>query len=275
MPPTKQHSNYTLVRSLARGLDVLRALNHCSEGRATSAELAKMTGVHRTTVRRLLETLASQGYVWRSDSDDSFQLALKVRDLSEGFTDTAWISTVASPVMGALLPKVVWPSDLSLPNGEAMQVRESTHRFSSLSFHRVMVGKRLPILLTAAGRAYLGYCTDAEREQILRLLRVGDDEQARLAADPVYIRNLLARVRADGYGTNDGEWNHNEEKGKIGAVAVPIIQDGHAVACLSVIYLCRAVSLSDAVVRYTPALREAVAQIETSFAAYRLEANAL
>ncbi len=92
----------------------------------------------------------------------------------------------------------------------------------------------------AAGRAYLGYCTDAEREQILQLLRVGDDEQARLAADPVYLRNLLARVRADGYGTNDGESNHNEEKGKIGAVAVPIIQGGHAVACLSVIYLCRA-----------------------------------
>lgn len=261
MSQSEQHSNYTLVRSLTRGLEVLRALNRCEKGRATSGELAKMTGVHRTTVRRLLETLASQGFVRRSESDDSFQLALKVRDLSEGFTDTEWISTIASPVMGALLPKVVWPSDLSLPNGEAMLVRESTHRFSSLSFHRVMVGRRLPMLLTAAGRAYLGHCADEEREQILRLLRAGDDEQSRLASDQVYIRNLLARVRADGFGTNQGEWNHDEEKGKIGAVAVPIMQHGHAVGCLSVIYLLRAVSMDDAIAQYVPALRDAVGRI--------------
>ncbi len=258
----EHHSPYPMVRGLARGLQVLSALNLCVKGRASSGELAKMTGLHRTTVRRLLETLASRGYVWRSDSDDSFQLALKVRELSEGFTDTEWISTVASPVMGALLPKVVWPSDLSLPSGEVMMVRETTHRFSPLSFHRVMVGRRLPMLLTAAGRAYIGHCAEEEREQILKLLRAGDDEQARLASDSIYVRNLLARVQADGYGTNDGEWNHDQEKSKIGAVALPILQQGHAVACLSVIYLRRAVKREDAIAQYVPALREAVGQIE-------------
>src|SRR5690554_5229009 len=80
---TSLHSTYPLLRGLAPGLHVLSALNLCVEGRASSGELAKMTGLHRTTVRRLLETLSSQGYVWRSDSDDSFQLALKVRELSE------------------------------------------------------------------------------------------------------------------------------------------------------------------------------------------------
>ncbi|WP_397475038.1 DNA-binding transcriptional regulator [Pusillimonas sp.] len=259
---TSLHSSYPLVRGLARGLHVLSALNLCVEGRASSGELAKMTGLHRTTVRRLLETLSSQGYVWRSDSDDSFQLALKVRELSEGFTDMEWISTIASPVMGALLPKVVWPSDLSLPTGEMMQVRETTHRFSPLSFHRVMVGRRLPMLLTAAGRAYFGYCSDERREQILKLLHAGNDEQSRLAADSSYIRNLLARVRTDGYGTNEGEWNHDLEKGKIGAIAVPILQQGHAVACLSVIYLLKAVRMDDAVAEYLPALRDAAAKIE-------------
>lgn len=257
-------TSYPLVRGLARGLQILAALNSCANGRATSGQLAKMTGLHRTTVRRLLETLSSQGYVWRSDSDDSFQLALKVRELSDGFTDTEWISTVASPVMGALLQKVVWPSDLSLPTGEMMQVRESTHRFSPLSFHRVMVGRRLPMLITAAGRAFFAFCSDERREQILKILRAGSDEQARLAADPAYIRNLLAKVRADGYGVNAGEWNHDLEKGKIGAIAVPILQDGHAVACLSVIYLLKAVRMEDAVTLYLPALREATAKIESA-----------
>src|SRR5690606_8033899 len=125
MQTPKRHASYPTVRGLTRGLEVLRALNLCVKGRASSGELAEMTGLHRTTVRRLLETLVLQGYVRRSESDDRFQLALKVRELSEGFTDTEWISAVASPVMGALLPKVIWPSDLSLPSGEAMQVRET------------------------------------------------------------------------------------------------------------------------------------------------------
>ena len=46
----------------------------------------------------------------------------------------------------------MWLSDLMTPDGDAMVVRETTHRFIPLSFHRSMVGRRLPMLLTAAGR---------------------------------------------------------------------------------------------------------------------------
>lgn len=48
---------YKDVRSLARGLDVLKALNRAPGGRASTTDLAKACGVHRTTVKRLLETL--------------------------------------------------------------------------------------------------------------------------------------------------------------------------------------------------------------------------
>ncbi len=150
MPAADQNPSYKTVRGLTRGLGLLRALNIVPNGRATSNQLSQITGLHRTTVRRLLETLIDDGFVRRSESDDSYRLALKVRELSEGFTDSEWISTIAAPVMGELLQKVVWPSDLSTPDGEAMQVRETTHRFSPLSFHRSMVGRRLPMLLTAA-----------------------------------------------------------------------------------------------------------------------------
>lgn len=39
--------------------------------------------------------------------------------------------------------------------------------FSRLSFQRSMVGRRLPVLQTAIGMAYLAFCGEAEREQIL------------------------------------------------------------------------------------------------------------
>lgn len=253
-------TTYTNVRGLARGLQVLRALNAMEDGHATSQQLADLTGLHRTTVRRLLETLMEEGFVRRSTSDDSFRLTLAVRSLSEGFTDTERIATVAPPIMGQLLQRVAWPSDLTTPDGDAMIIRETTHRFSRLSFHRAMVGRRLPMLLTAAGRAYFAMCPDEEREDILELLRsgAGGDEQQAFARNDALVRKLIRRVRNDGFGSNHGDWT---AQAKIGAVAVAISADERVIASLNVIFLSRAVRLEDAVRRYVPELQKAALDI--------------
>jgi hypothetical protein len=105
-----------------------------------------------------------------------------VRELSEGFTDDEWISAVATPVLGELLRTVVWPSDLTTVDGTAMIIRETTHRFSRLSFHRAMVGRRMPLLYSASGRAYLAFCPEEERAQLLQLLIAAHDENPDLHA---------------------------------------------------------------------------------------------
>lgn len=253
-------TTYTNVRGLARGLQVLRTLNAMENGRATSQQIADLTGLHRTTVRRLLETLMEEGFVRRSTSDDSFRLTLAVRSLSEGFTDTERIATVAPPIMGQLLQRVAWPSDLTTPDGDAMIIRETTHRFSRLSFHRAMVGRRLPMLLTAAGRAYFAMCPDEEREDILELLRsgAGGEEQQAFARNDALVRKLIRRVRDDGFGSNHGDWT---AQAKIGAVAVSISADERVIASLNVVFLSRAVSLADATRRYVPELQKAASDI--------------
>ncbi|MGF6963924.1 IclR family mhp operon transcriptional activator [Paraburkholderia sp. WC7.3g] len=253
-------ATYTNVRGLARGLQVLRALNAMESGRATSQQISDAIGLHRTTVRRLLETLVEEGFVRRSASDDSFRLTLSVRSLSEGFTDDERIATVAPPIMGRMLQRVAWPSDLTTPDGDAMIIRETTHRFSQLSFHRSMVGRRLPILLTAAGRAYFAMCPDGEREDILDLLRsgAGGDEQKALASSDALVRNLIRRVRADGFGSNHGDW---AAQSRIGAVAVAIVSRERVLASLNVVFLSRAVTLVEATRRYVPELQLAAGEM--------------
>ena len=251
-------ADYGSVRSLARGLELLRVLNRHEKGRASLAQLAAGTGLHRTTVRRLLETLIGEGYVKRSESDDRYVLTLKVRALSEGFKHEERISAVSGPVLAQLLHQVRWPSDLCTPDGGTMLIRESTHRFSSLSFNRAMVGERLPILLTAAGRAYFCYCEDEEREALLVLLR-RDPVQAVLANDDRFIANLLEQTRGRGYSSNEGDWSAER---KIGAIAVPVFEGGRVIASINVIYLSRAVSHAEAAARYLPALVDAARQLE-------------
>ena len=166
-----EQTEYKTVRGLTRGLMLLNMLNKL-DGGASVGLLAELSGLHRTTVRRLLETLQEEGYVRRSPSDDSFRLTIKVRQLSEGFRDEQWISALAAPLLGDLLREVVWPTDVSTLDVDAMVVRETTHRFSRLSFHRAMVGRRLPLLKTASGLTWLAFCPEQERKELIEMLKI-------------------------------------------------------------------------------------------------------
>jgi IclR family mhp operon transcriptional activator len=251
-------TDYKTVRGLTRGLQLLNTLNRL-DGGASAARLAELTGLHRTTVRRLLETLQDEGYVRRSDSDDSFRLNLKVRELSEGFRDEQWISALAAPLLAELLQEVVWPTDLCTLDVDAMVVRETTHRFSRLSFHRSMVGRRLPMLLTATGLAYLAFCPDTERERIIELLASREDEESRLARAPEALDNLLRKTRHRGYGENFMTWNKEE---KIASIAVPVRGQQQLLGCLNLVYVAKAMTIEQAVARYLPALQRTARRIE-------------
>ena len=255
------HARYPHVQSLSRGLALLHAINRSANGWASIADLSASTGLHRTTVRRLLETLQSEGYVRRSASDDSYRLNLKVRQLSDGFTDDEWISEVANPVLGELLQTLVWPSDLSTIDGDCMLVRETTHRFSPLSFHRAMIRQRMPLLFTSAGRAYLAWCSEEERGQILQLLAAGHDEQASFARQPALVTQMLDKVRRQGYATNDGEWG---EQSKITAIAMPVRHRNKVLASINIVFLKKAMNITEGASRMLPHLQFAVNAIEKS-----------
>lgn len=255
-------TEYKTVRGLTRGLLLLNTLNRLDGGASTS-KLAQLTGLHRTTVRRLLETLQGEGYVRCSDSDDSYRLSLKVRELSEGFRDEQWISACAAPLLAELLQEVVWPTDLCTLDVDAMVVRETTHRFSRLSFHRSMVGRRLPMLLTATGLAYMAFCPDAEREQIIALLASRDDEEGSLARNRSALDNLLLRTQHRGYGENFMAWNCEE---KIASIAIPVRAEQRLLGCLNLVYIAKAMTIEQAAARYLPALRRTAESIEQASA---------
>ncbi|BBH46100.1 DNA-binding transcriptional regulator [Pseudomonas sp. KU43P] len=251
-------SDYKTVRGLSRGLALLNALNRL-DGGASPSLLAEITGLHRTTVRRLLETLQDEGYVRRSESDDSFRLALKVRELSEGFRDEQWVSATAAPLLADLLQEVVWPTDICTLDVDAMVVRETTHRFSRLSFQRSMIGRRLPLLQTATGLTYLAFCGDAEREQIIALLAKREGAEFQLARNVPQLENVLRRVRHLGYGENFMAWNTEE---KIASIAVPVIAEQRLLGCLNLVYVAKAMSIEQAAHRYLGALQKTARLIQ-------------
>ncbi|MDO4723308.1 MAG: DNA-binding transcriptional regulator [Comamonadaceae bacterium] len=258
-----ERSAYKPIESLRRGLAILQSLNQAPTGRASISTISRATGLHRTTVRRMLETLQAEGYVRRNQSNEHYSLNRKVRLLSDGFTDGDWVCEVAGKALDRLQQKAIWPSDFCVLEGGHMVVRESTHHSSPLSLHRAVLDQRMPVLFTAVGRAYLSACPDTERQEILRLLRQGHDEQARLARNARLVDALLQKTRSQGFGANDGDWRHQDQ---VRALALPVRAGARVLGCINVIFFKRAMRIEDAVPRLLPLLQEAVHDIEHALA---------
>jgi IclR family mhp operon transcriptional activator len=248
-------ADYTQVRALLRGLDVLRALNRHNGG--TVLDLVAETGLPRATVYRLLETLATGGYIAKDPTDNRYRLTFQVRTLADGFNDEAWVTYVATPLIEALYLDIVWPTAVATLAGTSMVVRHSTDQKSPLAMERSPVGYRVPILTTAVGLAYLAHCGRRELGAILDTLARSDAPADALARNPTAVERVLAEIRTRGYATRFRGANP-----KTSSIAVPILRQGRALASINITWIDSALTLSDVVQRYLPALRRTARAIE-------------
>lgn len=249
---------YKEVRGLARGLGLLQALNQSPGGLDTTSALARRCGLDRTTAKRLLETLRAEGYVRPGERDGQYALTFVVKRLSEGYEDEAWITQVAAAQMQAAVPELVWPCDLATVDAGFMVVRESTHRWSALSQHRAMIGQRMPLFVTAIGRAYLAACGAAEREALLELLAQRGDWIGELARDRPAVERLVADTQARGHAVNEGEWVREAD---FGAVAVPLRSGRRLLGAMNLVFPKSAVRRQDLAQRFVPALQRLATSI--------------
>src|SRR5262249_58388685 len=112
----------------------------------------------------------------------------------------AGLGEVGSPFLEDLCEQVMWPSVLSVPRLDHMEVVETNSpraHFDELPAGPI--GFRANILRSASGRAYLAFCPDAEREAVLRRLRDRDVAGHELAHDVAAVRRMVTATRRRGY----------------------------------------------------------------------------
>ncbi len=249
------------IRALNRGLEVLTELNRLE--RAAINTLANAVGLPRTTTYRILETLRLGGYVERDAHDDCYRPTIMVRALSGGFDDEAMIAHIAKPHLASLCTTVVWPIAIATPSGSVMMIRETTDMQSPLALEQYGAGIRVPMLTSAAGRAYLAYCAPAQREALLELLGRSSLPEDRLVRNRAEVERILNETRTQGYGMAQRARRVSEET----TLAVPVRAKERVMATISVRYAATAVPLRTAVEQFLPKMREVVAKIEQEFIA--------
>lgn len=249
-PPT-----YKTVDGLERGLIVLRELNR--QRGASVNDLAKATSINRTTIYRIMETLIKLGYAQRSSSDGRFYTTSSSRELSDGFDDDAWVAQVGAPELAKLHKKIVWPCDILTLEGDSMVVRETTYRISPLSIYRSTIGSRWPMMASASGRAYLAFCGTQERAELVQLLRRTNKSKDVHIHSDAFLASIVNSTRKAGYGSSVREVNDN-----ISAISVPICRGTRVLACISVVFMSRAMSISECAAKFLPDLNQAARNME-------------
>ncbi|MGX5668007.1 DNA-binding transcriptional regulator [Rhizobium daejeonense] len=255
MLKASSHTGEGGVRALVRGLAVLRQINLLGEARP--GEIATALDLPRPTVYRLLQTLEEEGYVVFSSTNNRVRVTRLAASLGDGSATASVLCQAAGPLFSEYLPKIVWPLDLSVYESAAMVIQETTHGRSPLSVDKGMVGCRMPVLRTSAGRAYLAFISDEERRLIIEhIRRIGlPDDLSFLESTPLDV--FFEEIRRKGYATREaGEFRPNTS-----SIAVPVMLDGATIACVSIIWIRSALSIRDAIERYVQPMMEIAQKI--------------
>lgn len=253
-----------IIKSLERGLLVLQALQMQPD--SSLQELHVFTGISKPSLLRILHTLARSGLVTRRLADGRYRIGATLSHAPSRREHRDRIAEAAAPILERLCQRVSWPSDLMVPAGDHMEIRETTRARSPILLQQERIGLPVNWLQSAVGRAYLAYCPAKERQRIVDLLRGSTRPEDRLARDPTRLNAVLAEVRARGYGTRDathtgGYYGGPPHADGLFSIAVPLRDGSRVLGAINMLWLKTAFSIEVFATRYLADLQETAAEI--------------
>lgn len=234
VPPS---SSLKSITALGRGLDVLHAIERASA--VTLAELHRQTAIPKASLLRILKTLQEHGWVEKGAVDGMYTRAPAAGQAGDARLWRERLTSLAAQPWAALQSAVSWPTDLTVRDGRTMLVLDSHRPLVGLSINYRVTGFRPHMLASAAGRCYLSFCPDEERESLLAALERSPQEVDQASRQRSAIRRLVEQVRLRGYAVRDPHHAGADSQmmQRFSAMAVPVMGGGRIVACISCAWL--------------------------------------
>ena len=249
-PEASTDNNY--IAALARGLAVMRSFAG-QRNQLTMAEIAKLVGLPRATVRRCLITLTSLGYI--GSTGKYYRLTPQVLTLSQAYFSSNPLPRVAQPYIEQVSDAVGESCSVSVLTGdEVIYVARSTRKRAA-SIHRD-VGQNLPAYCTSMGRILLANLEEAELDSYFKRVTLKKFTHDTVV-DEATLRGLLDQVRRREFCLIDGELEHN-----LRAIAVPVRNAvGKVIAAAHISTEADRISKDKVRNEFLPVLRTAVSQM--------------
>ncbi len=211
-------------RSLERGIAVLRAFRPGSE-LLGNGDLAERTGLPRASVSRLTQTLTTAGYLEHDARRRAYRLGPPVLTLGHAMRSGSSVLRVATPPMTTLARRLRINVGLAVRDGDEMVYLESIRFNAKGSQRSVVSGHRVPIELTALGRAWLAVAPESDRATLIAQWRTKRRRRWRELEEE--ITNAATDVAVKGYCV--ASWQP-----QVVALATPIIAPHRPIHILNV-----------------------------------------
>lgn len=189
------------VAALSHGLAIL----HCfspERSNLTNGELARMTGMARSSVSRLTHTLVKLGYLDYDTSTGAYRLGLCVLTFQPAALAGTRIVESATPQMQELAERIHGRVLLTAYDSFGLTVIQAVCTNPDIPAPR-SVGSRYQIPRRAMGRAYIASCSCHEQEQIL--IHIADGDELRRDELQDELDQALRSYRGYGYCTSLSE----------------------------------------------------------------------
>lgn len=161
------------VTALARGLDVLRC--YCGTGGVLGpTEVAQKSGLPKSTVTRLIHTLTKLEYLTFVPESGKYRLGPSMLALNTATPEQLDIRQIARPLMQELASATGAQVALAVRDRLSILYLEIC-RGQSIVTLNLTIGSRIPLAVTAGGRAYLAGLPANERADLLEQIRNLDE----------------------------------------------------------------------------------------------------
>ena len=212
--------------AVAKAISVLQALRRIPDG-GSARQLATVVGMPRSTVQRILSTLADSGMVVQAADDQRYRIGPQALLIGLGYRQGLDLVSLARPQMVRVRDMLGETVGLSVRVGDSRVFIDEVQSRQQLRFASEL-GRQYPLWSGASGRILMLAVDDDEIEAVLA------DETHRESvfrtAGPDDRRRLLEQARTDGYAVASNETIEN-----VSSLAVPVRDlDGMVIAALSI-----------------------------------------
>lgn len=216
------------VQSLDRAFDLLELLCR-SRGGMTIAALCVQTGLHKSTVHRLLGAMASRGYVQHDSVTSVYYPGMRLCELSGYIVDNLDVVERARVPMERLSRETGETVHLVMrEQNEIVYVHKVDSVHSAIRmFSRI--GMRRPLYCTGVGKAILATLSDEEVRAVWQSSDVHAYTEHTIVSEQAFLREIAA-IRREGVSMDNEE---NELGVRCVAAAIPDYS-GRAAYALSI-----------------------------------------
>lgn len=196
-----QSKNPKLLSSVTNALRILKSFSTFEPTQRVS-DLAQSLGLAKSTVSRLLTTLAHEGFVVKDKKTGEYRLGLAVLTLGGILTNELEIHKEASPVMNKLVTDTGETAHLSILDGlDTIYIHkeECNHPVRILTH----LGRKNPAYCTSSGRVLLAFHEKNIVEDVI--IQGLHAYTSKTITDPDKLRKNLEVIRENGYAVSTEE----------------------------------------------------------------------